>query len=216
MIDLFVKAWDENNKLLLKEFETTIPDGYQDIVKKLISIVINPYLYKIKPKYPESDGLDIDSMTIIDDGDYIKLELNIPKFKIYQLDETSRFILYYIYTYEGAFDEKTLDGYHLKISQIRKHQESYDAKIQEKIINCPIILNAMILLNLVNANLYVIDVDPINENVTIQVGESRLIGTKGACSLNENAIFRNFSLGGNTEESFYQTTTSVVVSLVKD
>lgn len=153
---------------------------------------------------------------IIDDGDYIKLELNIPKFKIYQLDETSRFILYYIYTYEGAFDEKTLDGYHLKISQIRKHQESYDAKIQEKIINCPIILNAMILLNLVNANLYVIDVDPINENVTIQVGESRLIGTKGACSLNENAIFRNFSLGGNTEESFYQTTTSVVVSLVKD
>ena len=153
---------------------------------------------------------------IIDDGDYIKLELNIPKFKIYQLDETSRFILYYIYTYEGAFDEKTLDGYHLKISQIRKHQESYDAKIQEKIINCPIILNGMILLNLVNANLYVIDVDPINENVTIQVGESRLIGTKSACSLNENAIFRNFSLGGNTEESFYQTTTSVVVSLVKD
>ena len=86
MIDLFVKAWDENNKLLLKEFETTIPDGYQDIVKKLISIVINPYLYKIKPKYPESDGLDIDSMTIIDDGDYQGTQIFIIPFNTYQPD----------------------------------------------------------------------------------------------------------------------------------
>ena len=59
-----------NNKLLLKEFENNEPINYKDIVEKLITLVINPYLEENRfdsdfPNY----SLDIDNMTVIDNGE---------------------------------------------------------------------------------------------------------------------------------------------------
>ncbi len=95
MIEKFVKAWDENNKLLLKEFENNEPVNYKDIVKKLVTIVINPYLEKNRfdsdfPNY----SLDIDNMTIIDNGDYQGTNIYIIPFDTYQPDTSN-----YVFTY---------------------------------------------------------------------------------------------------------------------
>ena len=51
MIEKLVKAWDKNNELLLKEFEKENPTSYNDIVEKLVTIVINPYLKYDKDNY---------------------------------------------------------------------------------------------------------------------------------------------------------------------
>lgn len=85
MIKEFVKAWDENNELLLKEFEQKCPSSYQDIVEKLVKIVINPYLEKhTEFEYPMDDGLDIYNMTVIDNGDYQGTTIYIIPFNKYQ------------------------------------------------------------------------------------------------------------------------------------
>lgn len=81
MIKNFIKAWDKNNKLLLKEFKKNMPSGYADIVKKLVCIVINPFLEDINKAV-----LDIDNMTIIDDGDYQGTQIFIIPFDFYQPD----------------------------------------------------------------------------------------------------------------------------------
>lgn len=81
MIQDFVKAWDENKNLLQKEFEITSPSSYQDIVEKLVKIVINPYLEKIG-NYP--DSLDIKNMTVIDNGDYQGTTLYVIPYYTYQ------------------------------------------------------------------------------------------------------------------------------------
>ena len=85
MIEKFVKAWDKNNKLLLKEFEKNEPIDYKDIVEKLVTIVINPYLEENRfdsdfPNY----SLDIDNMTVIDNGDYQGTKIYIIPFDAYQ------------------------------------------------------------------------------------------------------------------------------------
>ena len=85
MIEKFVKAWDKNNKLLLKEFENNEPENYQDIVEKLVTIVINPYLEENRfdsdfPNY----SLDIDNMTVIDNGDCQGTKIYIIPFDDYQ------------------------------------------------------------------------------------------------------------------------------------
>lgn len=85
MIKEFVKAWEENKELLLNEFRTTVPSSYQDIVEKLVKIVINPYLeahYEIG--YPLQEGLEIDEMTVIDNGDYQGTTIYIIPYKTYQ------------------------------------------------------------------------------------------------------------------------------------
>lgn len=74
MIKEFVKAWDKYNKDLLDKFIKEPPSGYEEIVKDLVNVVINPYLTDSKNreeiKYPLSEGLDVKRMTTIDDGDY--------------------------------------------------------------------------------------------------------------------------------------------------
>lgn len=85
MIKEFVKAWDENNKLLLEEFEHASPTSYQDIVEKLVKIVINPYLQsQSELEYPLNEGLDIESMTVIDNGDYQGTTIYVIPFNVYQ------------------------------------------------------------------------------------------------------------------------------------
>ena len=85
MIEKFVKAWDENNKLLLKEFENNEPIDYKDIVEKLVTIVINPYLEECEydNNYPYCT-LNIKRMTTIDDGGYQGTLLYIIPLDTYQ------------------------------------------------------------------------------------------------------------------------------------
>jgi len=71
MIKEFVQAWNKNNSLLLREFEKEGPNSYAEIVKKLITIVLNPYLEDSEDVgYNMNQGIDIDKMTIIDNEDY--------------------------------------------------------------------------------------------------------------------------------------------------
>lgn len=92
MIKEFVKAWDKNNKLLLKDFEKQSPTCYKDIVEKLVKIVINPYLEEhTELEYPMDDGLDIDNMTVIDNGDYQGTTIYVIPFDTYQ-PETNDYV----------------------------------------------------------------------------------------------------------------------------
>lgn len=85
MIKEFVKAWDKNNKDLLDLFQKENPTSYQDIVEKLVNIVISPYLKDSKNiDYPMSEGLDISSMTVIDNGDYQGTTIYIIPYETYQ------------------------------------------------------------------------------------------------------------------------------------
>ena len=81
MINEFIKAWDKNNKDLLELFQKENPSSYQDIVEKLVTVVINPYLEETG-NYPEK--LDIDLMTVIDDGDYQGTTIYIIPYDTYQ------------------------------------------------------------------------------------------------------------------------------------
>lgn len=83
MIDIFVKAWDENNKKLLESFIFKRPLNYQDILERLITEVINPYLENCN-SYPEENGLDVSKITVIDDGDYQGTTLYVIPFDKYQ------------------------------------------------------------------------------------------------------------------------------------
>ena len=110
MINDFVQAWGVNNKKLLKSFETKIPEDYSEVVKRLIEVVINPYLTQ-----HESRGLDIDKITIVDDGDYQGTILYIIPFEAYEptIDD---YVVTYIYygscsfcdTFEGIIDYNNL------------------------------------------------------------------------------------------------------------
>ena len=85
MIKQFVKAWDTNNELLLREFEQRCPSSYKDILEKLVKIVINPYLQKHPEiEYPMNEGLDIDRMTVIDDGEYQGTTIYVIPYNCYQ------------------------------------------------------------------------------------------------------------------------------------
>ena len=85
MIKEFVEAWDKNNTLLLENFKKEAPSSYEDIVEKLVNIVINPYLKdNDKFKYPVDSGLRIENMTVIDDGDYQGTTIYIIPFDTYQ------------------------------------------------------------------------------------------------------------------------------------
>lgn len=70
MINEFVKAWDKNNQELLKLFEKESPTSYQDIVEKLVTVVLNPYFTSNENEvyYPLNQGLNISRMTVINDG----------------------------------------------------------------------------------------------------------------------------------------------------
>lgn len=92
MIKEFIKAWDKNKELLLKEFEKQSPDSYEDIVKRLVNTVINPYLIEhTELEYPMSAGLRINDMTVIDDGDYQGTTIYVIPFDTYQ-PETSDYV----------------------------------------------------------------------------------------------------------------------------
>ena len=85
MIKEFVQAWDKNNKDLLDLFQKENPTSYQDIVEKLVTVVINPFLKdNSNIDYPMSEGLDISSMTVIDDGDYQGTTIYIIPYETYQ------------------------------------------------------------------------------------------------------------------------------------
>ena len=85
MIKEFVQAWDKNNKNLLDLFQKENPTSYQDIVEKLVNIVINPYLKDSKNiDYPMDNGLDIENMTVIDNGDYQGTTIYIIPYDTYQ------------------------------------------------------------------------------------------------------------------------------------
>lgn len=86
MINEFVKAWDENNQELLRLFKEEGPTSYQDIVEKLVTVVLNPYLKEDENGvcYPLCQGLDISKMTVIDDGDYQGTTLYIIPCNIYE------------------------------------------------------------------------------------------------------------------------------------
>lgn len=118
MIEEFVKAWDKNNHKLLEHFKKEAPAGYEGIVKKLVDIVINPYLRETS-EYPIQCGLNINRMTVIDDGDYQGSLLYIIPFDVYQPspDEYVATSVYYgscsvCDTFQGIesemeFDDKT-------------------------------------------------------------------------------------------------------------
>lgn len=85
MINEFVKAWDKNKDLLLENFKQKNPSSYQDIVEKLVTIVINPYLKdECSIEYPMDNGLDIENMTVIDNGDYQGTTIYIIPYDTYQ------------------------------------------------------------------------------------------------------------------------------------
>ena len=93
MIKEFVKAWDVNNNALLESFEKKSPESYQEILEYLIDIVLNPYLEDIAD-YPLYNGIDINDITKINDGDYQGTILWVMPFNTYQPSVES-----YIYTY---------------------------------------------------------------------------------------------------------------------
>lgn len=74
MIDIFVKAWDENKNKLEEYFKSHKMEEYSEyntLVKLLFEKVINPYLLKDNDnKSPFNDSFRTDLMTEIDDGDY--------------------------------------------------------------------------------------------------------------------------------------------------
>lgn len=85
MIKEFVQAWDQNNKDLLDLFQKENPSSYQDIVEKLVNIVINPYLENNNDiNYPMNEGLDTSSMTVINNGDYQGTTIYIIPYQTYQ------------------------------------------------------------------------------------------------------------------------------------
>lgn len=69
MIMKFVEAWDENKEKLRDYFKNNIQseycDSYHDILCKVITIVINPYLSKIG-----ESNLLVDDIKLVDYGDY--------------------------------------------------------------------------------------------------------------------------------------------------
>lgn len=81
MIKTFVDAWDKNNKLLLKDFETKCPESYQDILEQLVNKVINPYLEE-----KDLRVLNYENMTTIDNGDYQGTTIYIIFYETYQPD----------------------------------------------------------------------------------------------------------------------------------
>src|SRR5574344_202269 len=85
MINEFVKAWDKNKDLLLENFKQQNPSSYQDIVEKLVTIVINPYLKdECSIEYPMDNEIDIENMTVIDNGDYQGTTIYIIPYDTYQ------------------------------------------------------------------------------------------------------------------------------------
>ena len=85
MIKEFVQAQDKNKDLLLENFKQKNPSSYQDIVEKLVTIVINPYLKdECSIEYPMDNGLDIENMTVIDNGDYQGTTIYIIPYDTYQ------------------------------------------------------------------------------------------------------------------------------------
>lgn len=94
MIDEFVKAWDKNNQELLKLFEKKVPESNLEIVERLITVVINPYLEADENNiiYPLCEGLDISKMTIIDDGCHSGTIIFIVPCHIYQPDMDAYYI----------------------------------------------------------------------------------------------------------------------------
>lgn len=88
MIKEFVQAWDKNNQELLKSFQDKNPEGYQEIVEKLVEIVINPYITDNDniPDYRMQRGLDLPKMIVIDNGDYQGTTIYIIPYDTYQPD----------------------------------------------------------------------------------------------------------------------------------
>ena len=94
MIQEFIDAWDENNKELLRLFKTESPTSYQDIVEKLVMVVLNPYLEEDENGvcYPLCQGLNISKMTVIDDGDYQGITIYIIPCDTYQPNKNNYYI----------------------------------------------------------------------------------------------------------------------------
>lgn len=91
MIKEFARAWEVNNKKLLRYWNGKEVSFYEDIVKPLITIVINPYL---KEHTAEHIGLDVDNITIIDDGDYQGSQIFIFPKDTYQPDTSDYYFTY--------------------------------------------------------------------------------------------------------------------------
>ena len=90
MIDEFVAAWNLNKDKLADYFMHTPQTEYLDyskILDAIITKVINPYIKdNFNIHYPLSDGLDIDKIHIIDDGDYQGTLVFIVPCEVYQPD----------------------------------------------------------------------------------------------------------------------------------
>lgn len=98
MIKEFVKAWDKYNKDLLDEFIKDSPSDYEDIVRTLVRVVINPYITNNEDiMYPLSEGLDLERMTVIDDGDYQGTTIYIIPCDTYQPSEESYYVTHNYY-----------------------------------------------------------------------------------------------------------------------
>lgn len=80
MIKDFVKAWDKNKEKLRAKYKQTTPEWYDETVKDLIEIVINPYLEEDLGKIK----LDIESITCVNDGEYQGTLLYIIPIEEYQ------------------------------------------------------------------------------------------------------------------------------------
>lgn len=98
MIQDFVDAWLERKDIYedwiksLNQEERRWSLSYSDLVKKLIEVVINPYLID-STELDYFEGYDIDKMTIIDDGEYQGTLIFIIPEDTYQPDVSD-----YIYT----------------------------------------------------------------------------------------------------------------------
>ena len=86
MIKEVVNAWKENMNKLQEYYKNTKQveyGSYEEIVKNIFEIVINPYLEN-NSKYPLEKGFNTEEMTVIDDGDYQGTQLFILPLNVYQ------------------------------------------------------------------------------------------------------------------------------------
>lgn len=90
MIKEYIEKWNENKHLLENYFKNTPQSEYHEydkIVKKVVELIINKESYS-------HNNLDIENMTVIDNGDYQGTQIYIIPRKTYQPDIDD-----YVYTH---------------------------------------------------------------------------------------------------------------------
>lgn len=102
MIQKFIKAWDNKKENLESFFKTNKQkeyNTYEKIVKKLVEIVINPYIRENEFEDNIWDELNIEDMVVLDHGSYQGVQLFIFHTGVYQPCVED---YYYTHNYYGS------------------------------------------------------------------------------------------------------------------